>query len=69
MTLNYDNLWRILAQRKMSKTQMRDKSGISTASLAKMSKGEAVGPRVIEKICAALGCQPERIVRYGKGKQ
>ena len=66
MTLNYDQLWKLLASRGMSRTEMRLKTGISSVSLAKMGKGEAVGPRVIEKICAALGCEPGRIVRYEK---
>lgn len=56
MKFNYDDLWKLLIDRKMTKTQLRHAAGISTATLAKMSKGDAVGPRVIEKVCAALDC-------------
>lgn len=43
MTLNYDNLWKLLIDRKMTKTEMRQAAGISSATLANMSRGEAVG--------------------------
>lgn len=36
MILNYDNLWKLLIDRKMTKTEMRNASGISTVTLAKM---------------------------------
>ena len=64
MILNYDNLWKLLIDRKMTKTEMRHAAGISTATLAKMSKGEAVGACVLGKICDALKCDAASIVSY-----
>ena len=64
MTLNYDNLWKLLIDRKMTKTEMRHAAGISTATLAKMSKGEAVGAYVLGKICNAMKCDVSSIVSY-----
>ena len=64
MTLNYDNLWKLLIDRKMTKTQMRRAAGISTVTLAKMSKGDAVGYVVLDKICRAMKCNPASIVSY-----
>ena len=64
MTLNYDNLWKLLIDRKMTKTEMRHAAGISTVTLAKMSRGEPVGAIVLDKICKALGCNPDSIVKY-----
>ncbi len=70
MTLNYDNLWKLLIDRKMTKTEMRKAAGISSVTLAKMSKGHPVGAIVIEKICRAMGCDAGRIVGYGsQGKR
>lgn len=65
MTLNYDNLWKLLIDRKMTKTEMRNASGISTVTLAKMSRGEPVGALVLQKICHALKCDVWSIVSYG----
>ena len=64
MTLNYDKLWKLLIDRKMTKTDMRQAAGISSVTLAKMSKGEAVGPYVIGKICQAMNCDASSIVSY-----
>ena len=64
MTLNYDNLWKLLIDRKMTKTEMRKASGISTVTLAKMSRGEPVGALVLQKISNALKCDIGSIVSY-----
>lgn len=64
MTLNYDNLWKMLIDRKMTKTEMRHAAGISSATLAKMSKGDAVGYVVLDKICQAMNCNAKDIVSY-----
>lgn len=40
MRISYKPLWRILLEREISKKQLREMSGISTASLAKLGKGE-----------------------------
>lgn len=40
MRISYRPLWVILAEREMSKKDLRELSGISTASLAKLGKGE-----------------------------
>ena len=64
MTLNYDNLWKLLIDRKMTKTEMRHAAGISTVTLAKMSRGEPVGAIVLDKICRAMKCDVEQVIRY-----
>lgn len=64
MTLNYDNLWKLLIDRKMTKTEMRRAAGISSATLAKMSRGDAVGYVVLDKICRAMKCDAASIVSY-----
>lgn len=64
MTVSYDNLWKLLIDRKMTKTQMRHAAGISTVTLAKMSKGEPIGYVVLDKICHALGCEPDDVLSY-----
>lgn len=46
----------------MSKTQLREKSGITTNALAKMGKNENVSTEVLCKICKALQCQVEDIM-------
>ena len=40
MTVNYNKLWKKLIDLNMSKTQLREKSGITTNALAKKGKNE-----------------------------
>ena len=62
MTENYNKLWKKLIDLNMSKTQLREKSGITTNALAKMGKNENVSTEVLCKICKALQCQVEDIM-------
>ena len=62
MRISYRPLWVILAQRGMTKKELREISGISTASLAKLGKGENLTTDVLLKICNALNCNINEIV-------
>ena len=52
----YNRLWKLLIDRGMTRTQMRLAAGISTSTLAKLSKGEDVNSSILVKICDALQC-------------
>jgi len=43
MAMCYKKLWKLLIDRDMTRVDLRDKTGLSPATLAKMSKGEAIG--------------------------
>ena len=62
MAICYNPLWKLLIDRGMTKTQLRECAGFSTATLAKLSKGETVTTEVIEKICTALKVSPGYIM-------
>ena len=42
MSVSYDKLWKILIDKKMNRTELKDSSGISFNVLAKMGKNEFV---------------------------
>ena len=42
MAMCYKKLWKLLIDRDMTRADLRDKTGLSPATLAKMSKGEAI---------------------------
>ena len=67
MTFNYDKLWKLLIDKRMTKTQMRLEAGISTNILAKMGKGEPVAMESLAKIATALNCGLDDIVEIEKG--
>ncbi len=62
MRISYRPLWVLLAQREMSKKELCEISGISTASLAKLGKGENLTTDVLLKICEALNCNINEII-------
>lgn len=56
MTVDYSGLWKLLIDRKMNKSQLKEAAHISTNAVAKLGKGEAVSLETLEKICIALEC-------------
>ena len=56
MGISYKKLWKILIDRNMNKRDLKRISGVSTTSIAKLSKGENITTDVLLKICRALDC-------------
>lgn len=56
MPVSYTKLWRILLDKNMSRTELKERARISTNVLARLGKGEPVSLESIEKICRALSC-------------
>lgn len=56
----------ILAERKMSVTELAEKVGITMAniSILKNERARAIRLSTLEAICAALDCQPGDILEY-----
>lgn len=66
MRLNYNNLWKTLIDKGVKKGELCQKTGISSSTLAKMSRNEAVSLSIILKICEALDCTIEEVVTISK---
>lgn len=64
MALSYNNLWKQLIDRGMTKTDLRLATGISSVTLAKLSKGDPIITSTIERICRVLNCHVGDIVDY-----
>jgi len=60
------NLDVVLAQRKMSLTELSNSVGITMANLSILKKGKAKAIRfsTLESICETLNCQPGEILEY-----
>ncbi len=68
MKYSYNKLWKMLIDRKITKTEMRIQSGISTNMLAKMGKDEPVSMETLAKISTALECGLDDIVEITADK-
>lgn len=64
--ITYDKLWKLLIDKKMTKTELREKVGFSTNTLSKLSKNESVTVATLEKICLYLDCKIEEIIEIKK---
>lgn len=60
--ISYKPLFRLLLERDLTKTQLREAVGFSTATLAKMSKGEYISLEIVENICKYLNCKIEDVI-------
>lgn len=60
--ISYKRLFILLEQQEISKTELQNKTGMSSATLAKLSKNEEVSMRTIQSICEFLDCQPGEIL-------
>ena len=61
--ISYDPLTRKLAEKGLSRTELAKMIDISSVTLAKLGKNESVNLTVIDKICVALNCSIEEVVR------
>ena len=68
MSVSYNGLWKLLIDKNMKKMDFveNENIGISTSTLAKMTKGETVSLSILEKICAELDCDFGDLVHYQK---
>lgn len=55
-TVSYKKLWKLLIDKDMKKKDLREATGISTASMAKLSKNENLTTDVLLRICDTLKC-------------
>lgn len=62
MSISYNKLWKLLIDRGMKKTDLREISGISTGTLAKLGKNENVSTDILVKVCEALNCDVSDIM-------
>ena len=69
MIYSYNRLWKMLIDKKITKTAMRKQAGISTNILAKMGKNEPVSMESLAKISTALECGLDDIVEIINDKK
>lgn len=61
--ISYEGLTQKLNNRGLTKTALAQELGISSRTVAKISRGEKVAGHVIVKIAAFLNCKPEELYR------
>ncbi|MDR3348667.1 MAG: helix-turn-helix transcriptional regulator [Acidaminococcales bacterium] len=64
MKISYKKLWHLLLDKNMNKGDLQRAAGISSTSIAKLSKGDNLQTEVLVKICAALNCDTSDIMEF-----
>ena len=64
--ISYKKLFLMMEEREISKEKLKNELGISSATMAKLSKNEEVAMSTIQSICAYFDCQPGAILSYEK---
>lgn len=62
MRISYNKLWKLLIDKNLNKQKLREMSGVSSASIAKLGKGENITTEVLLRICTALKCDISEIM-------
>lgn len=60
--ISYNNLFKLLIDKGIRKTELAQMAGISSTTLAKLSKNQYVSMEVLVKICICLNCTFDDIV-------
>lgn len=66
MAVSYNGLWKILIDKNLQKKDLIEELNISSATIAKMGKGEQVSMDVLERICTYLDCNIGDIMSFEK---
>lgn len=62
MNINYKKLWKLLIDKDLKKSQLKDLAQISQSTLMRLNRNEYVSLEVLVKICIALDCEISDIV-------
>jgi putative transcriptional regulator len=64
MAVSYNNLWKLMIDKKINKSELCKLVKISSSTMAKMTNEEMVAMPILEKICAELECNIGDIVEF-----
>ena len=62
MKISYNKLWKLLIDKNMKRKDLQNLAGISSASVAKLSKGDNITTDVLLRICEVMDCRIEDIL-------
>ena len=66
MKISYNKLWKMLIDKNMKRSDLRNVAKISPSSIAKLVRGDNITTDVLLKICEAMDCNLEDIMETVK---
>ena len=64
MVISYDKLWKLLIDKKMSKSELRRAAALAPNTMTKLNKEKEVSLCVLFKICMVLNAEIGEIVEF-----
>lgn len=62
--ISYDNFWKTMKEKGISKYSLIYHYGISSNTLRRMAHGESITTSTINDLCMILHCEPQDILSY-----
>lgn len=69
MAISYKKLWKLLIDKDLMKKDLRAMIGVSTTTMARLSKDENVSTEIVSKICSVLNCDVGDIMEFVPNKK
>lgn len=69
MAVQYNKLWKVLVDKKMSKADLRRQAEISANTMTKLRRDEIVALPILDKICDTLDVDYGDIIEHVKEEQ
>lgn len=64
--VNYKPLWKLLIDKNISKTELRERTSIARSTMVKMTNNDYVSMDILVRICVELDCGLDDIVEIEK---
>ncbi len=69
MAVQYNKLWKLLIDKKMSKSDLRKQADISPNTMTKLNHDEIVALPILDRICTALDVDYGYIMEHVKDER
>ena len=64
MGISYKPLWILLVKKDMKKKDLMEAAKLSPSMVARMTKNKPIDGSTLDRICAALQCQPGDVIEH-----
>jgi len=62
--ISYKPLWILLVKKDMKKKDLMEAAKLSPSMVARMTKNKPIDGSTLDRICAALQCQPGDVIEH-----
>lgn len=69
MTFEYKPLFKTMIDKEVTREDLKKELQLSSATMAKLTKGEYVSMAVLDKLCGYLNCEIEDIIQHNKNEE